>query len=245
MRTRGREYGLKQSKYHDDRFDPEKSTRAAARHLRDLYEQFGDWYLAIAAYNGGPGRVAQAVEHTGYADFWELYARGGLRRETANYLPIILAMTIMSKNARAYDLDDVQAEQPEAHDSVDLPSLTHLALVADITGRPLAEIRDLNPSVLNFLAPQGHQIHVPKGTAGMVAAALSAIPAERLASWRLHRVASEETLSALAQQYRTTEAKISEANRSAPEDLDLREGDLVIIPVSYPAKPDVLSNRRS
>ena len=89
--------------------DPEKATRAAARHLRDLYTEFGDWYLAIAAYNCGPGVVEKAVERTGYADFWELRAIGVLPAETTNYVPIILAMTIMEKNAAEYGLEGISA----------------------------------------------------------------------------------------------------------------------------------------
>ena len=105
LKWRGNEYGLKQTAYTDDRMDPEKATRAAARHLRDLYHEFGDWYLAIAAYNCGPGNVEKAVERTGYADFWELRARGVLPAETTNYVPIILAMTIMEKNAAEYGIE--------------------------------------------------------------------------------------------------------------------------------------------
>ena len=89
--------------------DPEKATRAAARHLRDLYHEFGDWYLAIAAYNCGPGVVEKAVERTGYADFWELRSRGVLPAETTNYVPIILAMTIMEKNAAEYGIEGIPA----------------------------------------------------------------------------------------------------------------------------------------
>ena len=96
----------------DDRQDPEKSTRAAARHLKDLYNQFGDWYLAMAAYNSGPGTVQAAVKRTGYADFWELYRRNVLPKETRNYVPIILAVTIMTKNPSQYGLDDVSMEKP-------------------------------------------------------------------------------------------------------------------------------------
>jgi membrane-bound lytic murein transglycosylase D len=91
IQSRGREYGLMQTPHTDDRYDPEKATRAAAKHLRDLYHQFGDWYLAVAAYNCGPGAVERGVQRTGYADFWELHKRKVLPRETANYLPIILA----------------------------------------------------------------------------------------------------------------------------------------------------------
>ena len=91
-------YGLHHNIWVDDRQDPEKSTRAAAHHLKDLYNQFGDWYLAMAAYNSGPGTVQAAVKRTGYADFWELYRRNVLPKETRNYVPIILAVTIMAKN---------------------------------------------------------------------------------------------------------------------------------------------------
>src|SRR5581483_1917062 len=87
MGSRARGYGLSHNMYVDDRQDPEKSTRAAARHLKDLYNQFGDWYLAMAAYNSGPGTVQAAVKRTGYADFWELYRRNVLPRETRNYVP--------------------------------------------------------------------------------------------------------------------------------------------------------------
>ena len=91
-------YGLQHDWWVDDRQDPEKSTRAAARYLKDLYKQFGDWYLAMAAYNSGAGNVQRAVQRTGYADFWELYKRNVLPLETKNYVPIIVAMTVMAKN---------------------------------------------------------------------------------------------------------------------------------------------------
>ncbi len=112
LKWRGNEYGLKQTAYTDDRMDPEKATRAAARHLRDLYHEFGDWYLAIAAYNCGPGTVQKAVERTGYADFWELRSRGVLPAETTSYVPIILAMTIMEKNAAEYGIEGFQLDPP-------------------------------------------------------------------------------------------------------------------------------------
>ncbi len=104
MGSRARGYGLSHNMWVDDRQDPEKSTRAAAHHLKDLYNQFGDWYLAMAAYNSGPGTVQAAVKRTGYADFWELYRRNVLPKETRNYVPIILAVTIMTKNPVAVRL---------------------------------------------------------------------------------------------------------------------------------------------
>ena len=127
--------------------DPEKATRAAARHLRDLYHEFGDWYLAIAAYNCGPANVEKAVERTGYADFWELRARGVLPAETTNYVPIILAMTIMEKNAAEYGIEGFTLDPPLEYDTVETTAPTSLTLVADILDMPLAELAALNPAM--------------------------------------------------------------------------------------------------
>ena len=105
--------------------------RAAARHLKDLYNQFGDWYLAMAAYNSGPGTVQHAVERTGYADFWELYRRGVLPKETRNYVPIILAVTIMAKNPAQYGLEHVALDPPPQVDQVTIDYPVDLRLVAE------------------------------------------------------------------------------------------------------------------
>src|SRR5579872_2702192 len=107
MASRAKGYGLERDWWVDERQDPEKSTRAAAHHLKDLYNEFGDWYLAMAAYNSGPGTVQSAVKRTGYADYWQLYKRNVLPKETRNYVPIILAVTIMAKNPQQYGLDSV------------------------------------------------------------------------------------------------------------------------------------------
>ena len=106
--------------------DPEKATRAAAKHLHDLYAAFGDWYLAMAAYNCGPGCVERAVERTGFADFWELANRNVLPRETANYVPAILALTIMAKNPKDYDLENLDFDQPVEYDSIGLDTAASL-----------------------------------------------------------------------------------------------------------------------
>src|SRR5580658_7627745 len=118
MGSRAKGYGLERSWWVDDRQDPEKATRAAAHHLHDLYNEFGDWYLAMAAYNSGPGTVQSAVKRTGYADFWELYRRNVLPKETRNYVPIILAVTIMAKNPAQYGLDSVVKDKPVPYDTV-------------------------------------------------------------------------------------------------------------------------------
>ena len=243
MKATGYQYDLLQTAYTEDRYDPEKATRAAARHLRDLHNQFGDWYLAIAAYNCGPSAVERAIQRTGYADFWELYKRNAIPRETANYLPIILAMTIMAKNPGDYGLEAIQPDPPLEYDTISLSAPTHLALIADLADKPLQTVRELNPAVLRLVAPSGYPVHVPKGTGGMVMAALETIPPARRVSWRIHRVSPSESVSAIARQYRTSESSIVAANGSEPA-LAPEEGDLILIPVSYPgAAPQVVSKR--
>ena len=131
MASRARGYGLQHNWWVDERQDPEKATRAAARHLKDLYNQFGDWYLAMAAYNSGPGTVQSAVKRTGYADFWELYRRNVLPKETRNYVPIILAVTIMAKNPEQYGLEKIVATKPLPYDAVKIDYPIDLRLVAE------------------------------------------------------------------------------------------------------------------
>jgi peptidoglycan lytic transglycosylase D len=234
MGLRATEYGLNRSTYYDDRLDPEKATRAAARHLRDLYKSLGDWYLAMAAYNSGPGRVTRAVRRTGYADFWEFSRRKVLPRETRNFIPIVLASVIMTNNPREYGLEDLVPDPPIEYNTIEVDAATHLGLVADFLGRPLVEIRELNPALLKDVAPAGYTIHVPKGTASLVFSALKTVPASQRASWSVHRMSYGETLAEIAEFYEVTAEQLSIANGGGfprPE-----AGDLVVVPVSYAEK---------
>ena len=228
---RGNEYGLKQTSYLDDRLDPEKATRSAAKHLHDLYNEFGDWYLAIAAYNCGPGNVEKAIEHTGYADFWELRNRRVLPAETTNYVPIILAMTIMTKNAAEYGLDNISPEPPVEYDTIDMSSPTHLALVGDLTDTPVSQLMQLNPALLRNIAPEGYALRVPKGTAETLTSALEAVPGDRRASWRMHKVESGETLAAIAKRFGSAPGSIASANKLVSD--EPLEGERLVIPASF------------
>jgi len=228
---RGREYGLNQSRYTDDRLDPEKATRAAARHLRDLYQKFGDWYLAMAAYDCGPGVIERAVERTGYADFFDLRARGVLPKETTNYVPIILAMTIMAKNAAEYGLADLVPDAPLEYDSVEITSPTHLALISDLTNAPTTDVQQLNPALLKGVAPAGYVVHVPKGTGTYLRASLQMVPPERRASWRMHTVEVGETLASIGKRYRMSPGSIAQANNMRSQTPAV--GDRLLIPAVY------------
>ena len=222
MGSRAKGYGLERSWWIDDRQDPEKATRAAAHHLKDLYNQFGDWYLAMAAYNSGPGTVQSAVKRTGYADFWQLYRRNVLPKETRNYVPIIVAVTIMAKNPAQYGLDSVVKEKPVAYDTVKIDYPIDLRLAAECVDATTSDLLDLNPSLLRLTTPkvaervtgkdQPFELHLPAGTADKFQSAVASIPADKRVWWRYHKVQAGETLAAIARTYHTTPTAIAEAN---------------------------------
>ncbi len=225
----------------DDRLDPEKATRAAARHLHDLYAMFGDWYLAMAAYNCGPGCVQRAVERTGYADFWELQRLHALPKETANYVPVILALTIMAKNPKDYDIENLETDRPVEYETMALETPTSLALIADAADRPMSEVQELNPALLRSAAPAGYQLRVPKGTLGTVRMALDLVPANHRADWRIHRVLPGETLAEIAHRFATPVSALTSANQravlngpalSAIQDDAPVAGDLLVVPAA-------------
>jgi membrane-bound lytic murein transglycosylase D len=233
MGSRARGYGLSHNMYVDDRQDPEKSTRAAARHLKDLYNQFGDWYLAMAAYNSGPGTVQAAVKRTGYADFWELYNRNVLPRETKNYVPIILAVTIMAKNPGQYGLESVQMEKPEDYDTVTIDYPVDLRLVAECVNSTPSELQDLNPSLLRMTTPRTGKfaLHLPAGSKDDYETAIAAIPTDMRLWWRYHAVHAGDTLPSLARTYHTTVKAIETANH-LDSSSDLESEARLIIPVA-------------
>jgi membrane-bound lytic murein transglycosylase D len=214
MTSRARAYGLQHNAWVDERQDPEKSTRAAARHLKELYQQFGDWYLAMAAYNSGPGNVQQAVQRTGFADFWELYRRNVLPKETKNYVPIILAMTIIAKNPAQYGLPEFQPDPPLNADRVKIDYPLDLRLAAGCIGTTLETLQDLNPSLLRYSTPKTgtFTLNLPAGSAQRFQENIAAIPVEKRIWWRYHKVASGETLSSIAQHYRVAAKSITEVN---------------------------------
>jgi membrane-bound lytic murein transglycosylase D len=231
---RGNEYGLKRSWWVDERQDPEKATRAAAQHLRDLYGLFGDWYLAMAAYNCGPGNVQKGVERTGYADFWELYRRNVLPRETKNYVPIIVALTLIAKDAAHYGVQ-TELDQPVPTDMVKPGRAIDLRLVAETIDVDTETLRSLNPSLLRMATPDdpSFELRLPRGTAQKFSAEIADIPPEKWVSWRRHRVEAGETLTSLAKKYHVTAPAIAAANSLGRTDV-LSPGDKLIIPASQP-----------
>jgi membrane-bound lytic murein transglycosylase D len=240
MGSRAKGYGLERSWWVDDRQDPEKATRAAAHHLKDLYNEFGDWYLAMAAYNSGPGTVQSAVKRTGYADFWELYNRNVLPKETRNYVPIIVAVTIMAKNPAQYGLDSIVKDKPVPYDTVKIDYPIDLRLVAECVDASAEDLSDLNPSLLRMTTPkdaggvtgknQEFELHLPVGTAKTFETAVAAIPADKRVWWRYHKVQSGETLASIARTYHSTPKSIADANDLSDDALEPESR--LIIPIA-------------
>src|ERR1700719_1644694 len=231
---RGQEYGLRHTWWIDERQDPEKATRAAAQHLRDLYKLFGDWYLAMAAYNCGPGNVQKAIERTGYADFWELYKRKVLPRETKNYVPIILALTLIAKDAPHYGIQ-AEPETPVATDTVKPGRAIDLRLVAETIDVDVETLRTLHPSLLRLATPDdpSFELHLPAGSAERFSAEIADIPADKWVSWRRHRVEAGETLTSIGKKYHVTGSAIADAN-NLERNAALGAGEKLIIPATQP-----------
>src|SRR6266478_2391180 len=212
--------------------DPEKATHAAARHLRDLYAIYGDWYLAMAAYNCGPGNVQKGIERTGYADFWELYRRNVLPRETRNYVPIIVALTLIAKDAAHYGIQ-AEPEAPAPSDVVKPGRAIDLLLVAETIDVDVETLRTLNPSLLRLATPDdpSFELHLPAGTAERFSAEIADIPADKWVSWRRHRVEAGETLTSIGKKYHVAPVAIAAANNlehgAAPD-----AGEKLIIPAT-------------
>jgi membrane-bound lytic murein transglycosylase D len=231
--SRGKEYGLRQNYWLDERSDPEKSTRAAARHLKDLYMEFGDWYLAMAAYNAGPARVQGAMRRTGADNFWRLADRRALPRETINYVPTILAMTIIGKNPEKYGFN-VTPEPPLETERVAVDKATDLRVIAEAVDVPIENLRQLNTHVLRWTTPPDDpefQLVLPKGHADRFMQEVASLPESKRLLFTEHVIRKGDTLAAIARRYGTTIDEVAQTNRLSRRQV-LRIGQTLNIPLS-------------
>ena len=226
-------YGLVRNGYFDERFDPEKSTIAYARYMKLLYAETGDWYLAMAAYDWGLGRVQHVVSKTGYADYWEIYRRGGLPAETKAYIPSVIAAIIMAKNPEQYGLTDLHPDAPVLSDTVTTDYAIDMRLVADLTNSTVGEIVGLNPALLRLSTPRDipYDLHIPPGTKSVYLDRLKEIPEANRASWRFHIVKEDETLDQIATTLHAHAFEIATVNRITSAK-PIEVGDELIIPVA-------------
>jgi len=240
--SRGKEYGLRQTWWIDERSDPEKSTRAAARHLKDLYMEFGDWYLAMAAYNAGPVRVEKAMERTGADNFWTLANKRALPRETINYIPNILALTIIGKNPQKYGFE-VDSEAPLETERVTVDKATDLRVIAEAINLPLDDLRDLNAHVLRWTTPPDDpdfELILPQGYGEKFKSEIASLPESKRVLFREHVIRKGDTLGAIAKKYGSSVTELRQANNLTAKPV-LRAGQSLIIPMSGINPPQVAS----
>jgi len=216
MRGTALENGLKHDWYIDERAEPEKATRAAAKYLKTLYSMFGDWHLALASYNGGPGRIQTAIKRSGgVRDFWKLSAsRRYLPRETRDYVPLILAAVIVARNPGQYGMEITPepVDDPK-FETVTLSVAVDLRRVAEWVGTTAEAIQDLNPELRRWTTPvrsTNYELKVPEGTAEIVRAKLADSGDVTNLTW--HTVRSGETLLSIARKLKVSRADLAEAN---------------------------------
>jgi membrane-bound lytic murein transglycosylase D len=216
MRGTALENGLTHDWYIDERAEPEKATRAAAKYLKTLNGMFdGDWHLALASYNGGPGRVQRAIKRSGRPDFWKLTATTRyLPRETRDYVPLILAAIIIARNPTQYGMNVQRFEQPPA-ETVALSAAVDLRRIAEWLGMPVQTLQDLNPELRRWTTPvraTDYELKVPAGTGDIVRAHLVQTDPDELAPLNWHTVKKGETLVTIAKKLKVNRADLAEAN---------------------------------
>ena len=216
MTATAKENGLRHDWYIDERSDVEKATLAAAKYLRTLNKIFdGDWHLALASYNGGPGRMQRAMKKAGLDNFWKLAEKPRLLpRETREYVPMILAAIVIARNPAQYGFD-FETEEAPAFEKITLPRPVDLRRVAEWTDTTIDQIQALNPELRRWTTPvkdKDYELKVPAGTAEIVSAKLSDAPPADLASLKYYTVKRGDTLLGIARKLRVSKADLAEAN---------------------------------
>jgi membrane-bound lytic murein transglycosylase D len=230
----GKMYGLRQDWWIDERSDIVKSTHAAAQHLRDLYERFGDWHLAMAAYNVGSRRIDRVHRRYGKTlDYWAMVKRRLLPRETRSFVPSILAAVIIFRNPERYGFR-VEPDPPLQFETIDLKEQVDLRVVAEEIDVPVADLFALNPELRRGITPfhdDDYKLKVPLGKADLLERRLANLPKDRKLQVRHHKVKRGETLGLIAQRYRSSVTAIAQVNRIRNVHR-LREGQDLLIPLT-------------
>ncbi|MDE2878044.1 LysM peptidoglycan-binding domain-containing protein [Candidatus Palauibacter soopunensis] len=229
----GRQYGLEISYWIDERRDPEKATDAAVRHLKDLYEEFGSWYLAAAAYNGGPNRVRRGLRTVPGGTFWDLADRRLLRRETRDYVPKIIAAAMIGHDPARYGFPDPERETIPEYVKVRVPDATSFDVLAEVAGTDEETINLLNPEFPRDVTPPHREVEVrvPVEGAAQFAVRYAAVPEDERVTWTFHTVQRGHTLGWIGEQYGVSVAALRAANGNVnPRRLQI--GQQLVVPRS-------------
>jgi membrane-bound lytic murein transglycosylase D len=212
----GKKYGLKVNWWVDERRDPEKSTIAAAKYLKDLYDMFECWYLAAAGYNAGEKKIASAMKRYRTEDFWELAKYRYLKQETKDYVPQMIAAALIAKDPQKYGFADIEYEEPLHYAKVKVPAATDLRLIARACGITLEELKDLNPELSRWCTPPDdpeYEIKIPSGQKELFLSHFESLQPKEKTEFKTHIVKKGETLRRIARRYRIDVEPILELNR--------------------------------
>ena len=245
----GKRYGLKVNWWVDERRDPEKSTVAAAKYLKDLYDMFECWYLAAAGYNAGEGKIANAMKRYRTEDFWELTKYRYLKQETKDYVPQMIAAALIAKDPESYGFAGIEYEEPLRYEKVMVPQLTDLALIAKGCESSIEELKDLNPELLRGYTPPGsldYEIKIPFGKKEIFSRNFETSQPIQKVQFRTHIVKKGESIRRIARIHRVDLEPLLEINRlSKASRLSSGTSLLIPIPKSQDWPPPMIVQKKS
>ncbi len=245
----GKRYGLRSNWWIDERRDPEKSTIAAAKYLKDLYDMFECWYLAAAGYNAGEKKIAAAVKRYGTEDFWELTKYRYLKRETKDYVPQMIAAALIAKEPGKYGFMGIEYQEPLRYEKVKVPEVTDLRLIANACEVSVEEIKDLNPELSRWCTPPNfpdYEIKIPSGKKELFQRNFEALSPDGRVPFQTHVVKKGETLSKIAKLYRVDLQPILEINRLSKRSRLSKGMELLIpLPKGQDQRPEGVARKKS
>jgi len=230
----GKRYGLRVNWWVDERRDPEKSTIAAAKYLKDLYEMFACWYLAAAGYNAGEYKIINAIKRYRTDDFWKLTKHRYLKRETKDYVPLMIAAALVAKDPEKYGFIDVEYQEPLRYEKVKVPELTDLSLIARACETSLEEIKDLNPELRRGVTPPNeteYEIKIPFGGKDLFLENFEALQPLKKFQFKTHLVKKGESLKGIVKHYRVDLEPLLEINHLDKTSW-ISKGETLLIPIS-------------